>query len=636
MHTLRGILLNCWITSAAYLICVLHSYPTSKNWIGNQKEENSFLELSMSSDLEEKPKTYKAQAQIINTLRKDSIIPSKGEILLYFTKNDSKPNLKFGDHILIPNTLQSIQANGNPGGFDYKKYCESQNIFHSKFLTRDDWQLLKNKSHGLAYHLNHLNQKTRNILKLYIHDPQILGIAEALLIGYRKDVDQETWQAYSNTGIVHIIAISGLHMAMVYTTVRWLLLLIPFFKNNKRLALVISILFMWLFAAITGLPPSVSRAAVMFTFIGIGEMTNRKIPIYNNLAASALFLLCINPFWLFDVGFQLSYLALISLVLFYEPIYHQLFIRNKVVDAIWKLLAGTLAAQILTFPICMYYFHQFPLLFLITNLIAVPASTIILYLEILLVFFSWIPSFAKMAGWLVSTGIECLNAFVYYLSKFSFSVWNGIQLNLLEFLLLFLLVIFAAIAVMHKHTKYLLVSMLSMLTLGIAFSVSKINTLTQQKIIIYNISKQSVLQLISGNKHYSPDYDRMKSIPNWETYTYKPATTFLGLKSIDKNIPLHLIQDSNFIYLEFCNKSIVRTNNLSFLAKDSIYLDYLILSKGVTKTHLEESNIKYVKHIILDSSIPLYQALSLKSILQNKHKKNPYVVVEKGAWIVDL
>lgn len=619
-----------------FLLCMLHRAPTWSHWYGHQLAKNTTLEVRITSELEEKNKTYKAEAEVIQLFRGDSSSKVSGELLLYFAKGDSMPKLSYGDHIYIPNKLQNLRGSGNPGAFDYAQYCRSKNWYHSCYLRPEDWHFTGTHTSDVWSVFSSWNTFTRNILKRYISDTTVIGIAEALLIGYRKDVDQDTWQAYSNTGIVHIIAISGLHMAMVYASARWLLLLLPFLKKRKRIAIGLAILFMWLFAALTGLPPSVSRAAVMFTFIGIGEMSDRKIPIYNNLAASALALLCINPSWLFDVGFQLSYLALISLVLFYEPVYHFIYVKSKPIDWIWKLMAGTLAAQILTFPLCVYYFHQFPLLFLITNLVAVPASTVILYLEIVLVIFSWFTPLAKLLGVIVSFLIQWLNAFVFYLSQFSFAVWSGLQITFSEFIVLFLMVITISAFIMWRRTMWLYLSLSLCTLLALLFIGSRWQSLHQQKLIVYNVPNQKQLQFIYGTSYFSPDESTLSKLTNWHIYTHRPAVNFLHLRSEDSNFLSFARQDSTTFYAEFSGKKFLRTSSLSFTLSDTLRIDYLILSKGIHSYQLLPDKKLIPKVIVLDSSIPFYQTQKIKDELSQHFQTEIISVSEDGTYIVDL
>ena len=198
-------------------------------------------------------------------------------------------------------------------------------------------------------------------------------------------------QAYSNAGVVHLIAISGMHLALIYYFLLWIFARIPVIKKSKFTRLILVLGCLWFFSFLTGAPASVLRSAVMFTFIAIGNSFDKKNSIYNSLAISAFVLLCYDPFMLWDVGFQLSYLAVLGIVIFQKYIYNWLYFKNKIFNLGWKLASVSLAAQLLTLPICIYYFHQFPLLFLLSNMIAIPLSTVALWGCISIIAISPIP-----------------------------------------------------------------------------------------------------------------------------------------------------------------------------------------------------------------------------------------------------
>jgi len=176
-----------------------------------------------------------------------------------------------------------------------------------------------------------------------------------------------------------------MHLGLIYVMLIWIFSRIPYLKRSSILRIIFVLSCLWLFALLTGGSASILRSAVMFSCIIIGENFSRRASIYNSLAASAFILLCYNPFYLWDVGFQLSYLAILGIVILQKPIYNLFFIKNKSLNKLWKLTAISLAAQTFTFPICLYYFHQFPTIFLFTNLITVPLSTVILFVEIFLI-----------------------------------------------------------------------------------------------------------------------------------------------------------------------------------------------------------------------------------------------------------
>ncbi len=631
---MKGILIQGMLVSAAYLLCIVNTVSSSSAWYKHQLGQFDFAMVRLNEAPQEKAKTMKVSVDVIQLLGHNKVIQTKGSALVYFKKSNQASRLKEGDQVLIRNKFKDIKSNGNPGEFNYAGYCANKNIFQSAFLDEPDWK--PSARHQSDWHtfFGHLGAVTRTQLKRYIKDSTSLGIAEALLIGYRNDIDQSVWQAYSNTGIVHIIAISGMHMAMIYMSVRWLLFLIPWMKRKRILSLGIAILFMWLFAGITGLPPSVTRAAIMFSLLGIGEMLDRDISGFNNLSASAFCLLCINPFWISDVGFQLSYLAVLSLMIFYVAIYNRIYIANRYLDAVWKIMAGTLAAQILTFPLCIYYFHQFPWLFLITNLIAVPATTIILYAEIILVAFSGVKSIATLLGNVISHSITWLNQSILFTSRLPFAVWKGLQINTFQMTLLFAIVFFSAIWLMKKKQSYFPYALASLLLFLCSCTWKRIETLQQKRFVVYNIPKQKSIEFIRGARYFSPDEEKMITVASAKQFILQPAHLYFDVDSKDTSIVL-VKRSESLDFFRFGSRLIARVKRNNFHCKKALPVDYLILSEH-SKPDVSwiRSNFTAGK-IVLDSSVPFWETAAFRKDLAATGIP-VHVVNEDGAFEIGL
>jgi len=361
-------------------------------WFGKNYSNESSLIVTLLENPVEKTRSYKANASVNIILKNDSCIRTKGTIILYFKKDSSISNIEYGSQLIITKPLQEIKNSGNPGGFDYKRYSLFQGITHQVYLKENEFTILPTTNKTFFRQLiNNSRVKVISILRNNIKGEKELGLAEALLIGYKDDLDKTLVQSYSNTGVVHVIAISGLHLGLIYWLLTWLFK--PLQKRNiKWLRPIFILTGLWLFSLLAGAQPSVLRSAVMFTCIVLGDSFARKSSVYNTLALSALLLLCINPYWLWDVGFQLSYAAVLSIVIFMQPIYNWIYFQNKLVDFLWKLTSITIAAQLLTTPISIYHFHQFPVYFILTNFLAVPVSSAIVIGEILLCMVSFIPS----------------------------------------------------------------------------------------------------------------------------------------------------------------------------------------------------------------------------------------------------
>lgn len=363
----------------------------------------------------------------------------KGKIFLYIKHKKLADALKIGSRIVVKGPLQKIQNNQKLGSFNYQQWAALQQIHFQVYLA--DSNCLKLSSTELPF--SSLVYSTKNkvlaILRKYIPDKKVVGVAEALLIGYKEDLDKQLLQAYSNTGVVHIIAISGMHLGMIYGL---MLFLFQLFTPNKwinYLKPIIILLVLWGFAFLTGGAASILRSAVTFSFLLFSERWGYKNNTINALAASAFFLLIYNPYLLWDIGFQLSYAAVLGIVLYGKPINNWFTIENPILRYLWQINAITLSAQIFTIPLVLFYFHQFPNFFLFTNFLIVPLSGIILYTELLLLI--PIPFIQWPTGKLLSHFISGMNGIIERTNNIPYVVTGNLYPSLLQTMLFFLAIV---------------------------------------------------------------------------------------------------------------------------------------------------------------------------------------------------
>lgn len=463
------------------------------NWVGHHlKEDTSLLILSLEEAPVKKARSWKAEAKVSGIMAGGIIKPVSGKILLYFRE---KPALQYGDRLIIRTAIQRIRGMGNPGDFDYGKYCSYSNLFHQAFLQH--WQQLPgNEGSRMGHWLIITREYCLRTLSRYIPRKQEYGIAQALLIGYREELDKEIVQAYTNTGVVHIIAISGLHLGLIYITLLQLLKWMPKRRWADVTKALLVIVVLWAFSLLTGASASVLRSAVMFTTIAIGQfMLVRHSNIYNTLAAAAFILLCYNPYYILDVGFQLSFLAVGGILLCYQPLHNRWMIRNKWLDKVWQMIAVSLAAQVFTWPVCLYYFHQFPNLFLLANLVAVPLSTVLLYGEILLVIVpnSWL-------GELLSWGIMAMNTIIQWLDHLPGAVIRNLHISLWQTICCYAITI--VLCFIRWKPRWYWASAIGVVFAGL-HAYDSITILQQKKIVVYNIPHFSAVDCIRGRQRMS-------------------------------------------------------------------------------------------------------------------------------------
>jgi competence protein ComEC len=630
-NSLNGLLMNLILLIMGALLVWVKDIRHNKDWLGTKITGKEYLIVRLLEPLVEKQNSFKAIAGVQAISGKNGSKSATGKIIIYFKKDSSCQSLEYGSQIVFNKSLQEIKNSGNPGSFNYKQYCLFQGISHQVYLTQTDFEILPQKKKDVINtFLFEIREFVVSIIRKYIPAEKEQGLAEALLIGYKDDLDKNLVQSYSNTGVVHIIAISGLHLGLIY----WLLLLLTKpFRNNKKLTwlrFLIIISCLWVFSLLAGGGPSVLRSAVMFTCIAAGEVLNRKGSIYNTLALSAFILLCINPFWLWDVGFQLSYLAVLSIIIFFRPIYNWFYIKNKLLDGLWKLNAVTLAAQILTLPISIFHFHQFPVLFLLANLIAVPLSSGIVIGEIVLVVTSLVPQIAQGVGWLLEKLIWFMNLYVERLGDMPFAVWNNLSVSIMQTILLLAVVASAGYWLMEKSTKAIWPVLVCLVSFFVLRSASFLQANNQKELIVYNVPKYQAIDVIDG-RHYRFIGDEDMQQDNFiRNFHLQPSRVLHRIKPVDDS--LHSIKSFSFF-----NKQIVVVDRpISFkTVPEKPVIDLVILSKN-PKLYINNLNKAFVvKQVLIDGSVPIWKAKLWKRDCDSLHLPC-YNVSENGAFVMKV
>ncbi len=432
-----GSFLNLVCIALGILLCYTNDTRHQKNWIGHFDLTETSMLVTIGEPLTEKERSYKTSAKMEAVVSGGKWKSVNGKLLLYLHKDSLSRNLSYGSRLLIKTNIRLIRNTDKTGGFDYQQYCAFQGIYHQAYLPTGSY-LLVHGSYGSLFTktLYDTRSKILYVLKKYVRGEKEAGVAEALLIGYRNDLDKDLVKAYSNTGVVHIIAISGLHLGMIYGLLIAVFSKVPKNRLTHWLKPIAILLVLWGFSLLTGAAASILRSAVMFSFIVAGESIGRRTNVYNTLAASAFCLLFYNPWFLWDAGFLLSYTAVLSIVVFMKPVYKWFYIKNKLLNSIWQLNAVTLSAQVLTLPIVLFYFHQFPNLFLFTNAVAVPLSGLILYAELLLLLVAPLPV-NSFTGKSISFLIAQMNGYIERTASLPFSVTNHINVSFLQTILLY-------------------------------------------------------------------------------------------------------------------------------------------------------------------------------------------------------
>jgi competence protein ComEC len=496
-----GILITISFVATGGMVSWRYNISHDPKWFGKKYVSGALLRVRLLEDPQEKPGSYKALALVESLVIAGRLERVSGKLFLYFSKDSLNKKRAAGDQLIFRNPINEIKNPGNPGGFDYKNYCFNMGITHQVYLNHTDYLFISHQQLPILQRM--LGATTQMVLKSirdYIPGEKESGLAEALLIGYKNDLDKSLVQSYTNTGVVHVIAISGMHLGLVY----WLLVsLFRPFRKIKGIGSIVPWLViagLWLFSLLAGAQASVLRSALMFSCIVCGEFFGRKTSIYNTLAVSAFLLVCNNPTCLHDAGFTLSYTAVLSIVLFMKPIYHQLYVKNKLLDAIWKLCAISLAAQVLTTPVSIYQFHQFPVYFLLSNLAAVPISGLIVLGEIFLCAIHAFPVLAILTGKILGMLIHLMNDCVAHVEHLPGALWYGLQISFFQSLLLYGIVF--CIFYFLKQNKKTWFWFAGLLTAGFFLLrlLSSHQAASACRIVVYSVPHRSAMELFHGRE----------------------------------------------------------------------------------------------------------------------------------------
>lgn len=372
------------------------------------------------------------------SLRFEAETEAGERVLLSLAKDSAALRLRYGEAFFAQASLRPPAAPRNPDEFDYRRYLERQGLARQAYLPAGSWQRDTGFTLGLSWApVLGLRQKALGLLREWALDPPALAVAEALFLGYRQDLASEQKEQFAKVGLMHLLAVSGLHLGIVYLMLSRSLFFLQHRAWSRLLRLGILLLALWFYALLTGLSPSVVRAATMFSFVALGQHFKRRVSIYNTLLASAFLLMLCHPAYLFSVGFQLSYAAVFGIVWMQPSLSAWWFPRNRLLRFFWDLITVSIAAQCFTLPLALFYFHQFPPYFLLSNLLGIPLVMGIMYYGFPFFLADALGLAPEAWLWPLAQLFDLLLASVAFLDKLPYASWQGFHLRWGEVFLLY-------------------------------------------------------------------------------------------------------------------------------------------------------------------------------------------------------
>ncbi len=416
--------------------------------------------------------------------------PSSGKALLNIDKKNAITKLKIGTHLNVYGFILKKESPRNPNLFDYGKYLENQEIYAQVYAK--GIEVGKYES-GLWARFSNFRDRIISNLEQSAISKKELNVLNALILGQQQDISPEILKDYQYAGAVHVLSVSGLHVGFILLFINFLLTPIGNSRRGSLIKLTVIVLSLWMFAILTGLSASIVRSATMFSFVAIGLHLKRTVNIYHTLLVSMLLILLFKPSFLFDVGFQLSYLALFFII-WLQPIFANFWKpQNKIISYFWDIITVSFAAQIGTMPLSIYYFHQFPGLFFITNLLILPLLGIIMavgVVAILIAIFGRIPVFiAKAIEWL----IEILNGIVHWVASLDGFVIRNISFSTEMLLSSYLAIIMVILWIKKPNFKRLALTYISVILFQTIFIYQKSSTVKKQEFIVFHCKNNTII-----------------------------------------------------------------------------------------------------------------------------------------------
>lgn len=461
------------------------------------KDQNPILKIKIREVL--KPNTF-SQNYIASVLSVDNT-KSTGKLLINHQLDSTFKLLSVDDELFLNSRISSIKPPLNPNQFDYQKYMGYLGVYDQIRLTNTNYFKLVIAPRTIMGYAQEIRSNIIKKLQKEEFGEEQLGIIQALLLGERSNISENTYTNYINAGAVHILAVSGLHIGILLLLIQFLLRPLKSLPNGKTIILITTVLLLWGFAFIAGLSPSIIRACSMFTFVAYAMYLNRPTNNFNILALSMFFvLLIINPNLLFQVGFQMSYAAVFAIVWIYPLLQKFWFPKNKVVRYIWQLISVSIAAQLGVLPIGLFYFHQFPGLFFISNLLIVPALAIILGTGLFIIFLSLFDMVPNKLVWFYNELIGLMNTIVYWVAEQEDFILKSISFDVLQLILGYLVIVTLVYGMTRLNFKSVITFLICLFTFQTYTIFEEYTALKKIQVIIMHQTRNSVILSKNGNE----------------------------------------------------------------------------------------------------------------------------------------
>lgn len=572
---LYGLLISALFLCLGYISVWLHSSNLDEQNLIHYNEITEYI-AEVRSNPEPKERSIKVLVEVESMRSLNGWRQANGRVLVYLEKVDGRiPQL--GDKLLISGQPNIVDGPKNPHEFDYKRYLENRYIYQTHWVKKESWREISTASGFDIFRYASLSRRwLERIFDKSIDDSRSVGVIKALVLGNKEELDPDMKTTFANAGVMHVLAVSGLHVGIIYLILILLLKPLSISKSNPWLTSVIIILILWLYAFITGMPPSVIRAVTMFSIIEIGRRMGRESSVFNSLSISAFLLLWINPFLITNVSFQLSYIAVTGILLLYKPIAGLYTPENRILRFFWQLVAVSIAAQLATAPLAAYYFNQFPTYFLISNLFVIPAVTILVWGGVVLLIVGMVSTtIASLIGTGITFIINTVEHILTAITSWPYSSIQGITLDFYELILVYSFIGVLIAIIVHGSKQSLRIGLALVVLIFAARTVILTYKKTQtNQIVFYSLSYRDwAVDLVRNGEFIALSDSTLTE--NKTKFSIKPYRTGEGLIESAGKANSRYIKDVGTIIV-WQRKKILIAESCSHHLREGTIFDFIL------------------------------------------------------------
>ncbi len=460
-------------------------------------------EIKIREVLKPNPYNQRYIVEVLSLEKKNST----GKLVLNVPNDSTLKKLKVDDELFLFAKAETIKPPLNPYQFDYKDFLGKQGVYHQIQVSHDQLLPQENPSVSLLGIASNFREHIIAKLKSQNFGKEELGVIQALVLGQRDDISESVYNNYKDAGAIHILAVSGLHVGIFMLLFQFLLSPLERLPKGKTLKLLCVVFMLWAYAFIAGLSPSIVRAVTMFSFVAYAMQLNRPTNSLNIVALSMFFILLVKPLFLFQVGFQMSYAAVVSIVWIYPKLQRFWFPDNFLIRKGWQLFSVSVAAQLGVLPISLYYFHQFPALFFVTNLLIIPFLGIILGMGVLVIILSLADLLPHFLANMYNNIIKTMNAVISWVADQESFVIRDIPFDSVQLFVGYVAIIFMVLLLSKPKRKNTLVFLTSIIVLQTWAIWKRLQMQQKESLILAHQNRNTIFIHQLGNiiKLYETD-----------------------------------------------------------------------------------------------------------------------------------